>query len=236
MEFRHEYKFIISIPQSLILKERLSGLMKKDVNSGEKGSYEIRSIYFDDIQNSCFKQNEAGTDPRAKYRIRSYRVSDEKIMLEKKIKQNGMTKKLQQQLTKEQYELLKRCDGRGLLKKAPDEELFFHDQPALVQELLSLKQMRQMQPKVIVAYERTPFVEEAGNVRVTFDDNIASSAEFDLFFSQKLPKRPIMPVGQTLMEVKFDEFLPEYIKRTLEIGRLSQTTFSKYYLCRRYSL
>lgn len=227
MEFRHEYKFIISIPQSLILKERLSGLMKKDVNSGEKGSYEIRSIYFDDIQNSCFKQNEAGTDPRAKYRIRSYRVSDEKIMLEKKIKKNGMTKKLQQQLTKEQYELL---------KKASDEGLFFHDQPALVQELLSLKQMRQMQPKVIVAYERTPFVEEAGNVRVTFDDNIASSAEFDLFFSQKLPKRPIMPVGQTLMEVKFDEFLPEYIKRTLEIGRLSQTTFSKYYLCRRYSL
>lgn len=227
MEFRHEYKYIISIPQSLILKERLSGLMKKDVNSGEKGSYEIRSIYFDDIQNSCFKQNEAGTDPRAKYRIRSYRVSDEIIMLEKKIKQNGMTKKLQQQLTKEQYELL---------KKAPDEGLFFHDQPALVQELLSLKQMRQMQPKVIVAYERTPFVEEAGNVRVTFDDNIASSVGFDLFFSPKLPKRPIMPVGQTLMEIKFDEFLPEYIKRTLEIGRLSQTTFSKYYLCRRYSL
>lgn len=227
MEFRHEYKFIISIPQSMILKERLSGLMKKDANSGEKGSYEIRSIYFDDIQNSCFKQNEAGTDPRAKYRIRSYHVSDEIIMLEKKIKQNGMTKKLQRQLTKEQYELL---------KKAPDEELFFHDQPALVQELLLLKQMRQMQPKVIVAYERTPFVEEAGNVRVTFDDNIASSAEFDLFFSQKLPKRPVMPVGQTLMEIKFDEFLPEYIKRTLEIGRLSQTTFSKYYLCRRYSL
>lgn len=227
MEFRHEYKFIISIPQSMILKERLSGLMKKDANSGEKGSYEIRSIYFDDIQNSCFKQNEAGTDPRAKYRIRSYHVSDEIIMLEKKIKQNGMTKKLQRQLTKEQFELL---------KKAPDKELFFHDQPALVQELLLLKQMRQMQPKVIVAYERTPFVEEAGNVRVTFDDNIASSAEFDLFFSQKLPKRPVMPVGQTLMEIKFDEFLPEYIKRTLEIGRLSQTTFSKYYLCRRYSL
>ena len=49
-------------------------------------------------------------------------------------------------------------------------------------------------------------------------------------------KRPIMPVGQTLMEVKFDEFLPEYIKETLELGKLSQTAFSKYYLCRRYSL
>ena len=236
MEFRHEYKFIISIPQSLILKERLSGLMKKDVNSGKKGSYEIRSIYFDDIHNSCLKQNEAGTDPRAKYRIRCYHVSDEKIVLEKKIKQNGMTKKLQQQLTKEQYEILKRFDDKGLFIKATDKELFFHDEPPLVKELLSLKQMRQMQPKVIVAYERTPFVEEAGNVRVTFDDNISSSTEFDAFFSHRLQKRPVMPVGQTLMEVKFDEFLPQYIKRTLEIGKLSQTTFSKYYLCRRYNL
>lgn len=236
MEFRHEYKFIISIPQSLILKERLSGLMKKDVNSGKKGSYEIRSIYFDDIHNSCFKQNEAGIDPRAKYRIRSYRLSDEQIILEKKIKQNGMTKKLQEQLTKEQYEILKRCDGKGILTRASDKELFFHREPPLVQELLALKQMRQMQPKVIVAYERTPFVEEAGNVRVTFDDTIASSTEFEAFFSPGLQKRPIMPVGQTLLEVKFDEFLPEYIKETLELGKLSQTTFSKYYLCRRYSL
>lgn len=236
MEFRHEYKFIISISQSVILKERLTGLMKRDVNSGEKGSYEIRSIYFDDVHNSCFKQNEAGIDPRAKYRIRSYRLSDERIVLEKKIKQNGMTKKLQQKLTKEQYEILKRCDDRGVLKRPADKELFFHDQPPLVKELLSLKQMRLMCPKVIVAYERTPFVEEAGNVRVTFDDNISSSTKFEDFFSPGLMKRPIMPVGQTLMEVKFDEFLPEYIKETLELGKLSQTAFSKYYLCRRYSL
>lgn len=236
MEFRHEYKFIISIPQSLLLKERLSGLMKKDENSGEKGSYEIRSIYFDDFRNTCFKQNEAGTDPRAKYRIRSYQVSDEKIVLEKKIKQNGMTRKLQQKLTKDQYEILRRSDDKGIVKRASGEELFFHDQPPLVKELLSLKQMKGMQPKVIVAYERTPFVEKAGNVRVTFDDNISSASEFDAFFSDRLMKRPILPVGQTLMEVKFDEFLPGYIKETLELGKLSQTAFSKYYLCRRYSL
>ena len=236
MEFRHEYKFMISVSQSLILKERILGLMKRDVHGGEKGSYEIRSIYFDDRNNSCLRQNEAGTDPRAKYRIRSYHVSDENIVLEKKIKQNGMTKKLQQQLTKEQYEILKRCDDKGILRRPSDKELFFCDQPPLIRELLSLKQMRQMQPKVIVAYERTPFVEAAGNVRVTFDDNIASSTEFDAFFSPKLQKRPIMPAGQTLMEVKFDEFLPKYIKEALEIGKLSQTAFSKYYLCRRYSL
>lgn len=237
MEFRHEYKFIISVSQSLLLKERLSGLMERDAHSGKKGSYEIRSIYFDDRDDSCLKQNEAGTDPRAKYRIRCYHVSDEKIVLEKKIKKNGMTKKRQEDLSKAQYEMLKRRDfHNGVFQRAAGEELFFCSQPPLVQELLALKQTRRMEPKVIVAYERTPFIEKAGNVRVTFDDNISSSSDFNGFFSGNLPKRPIMPLGQTLMEVKFDEFLPGYIKETLDLGRLSQTAFSKYYLCRRYSL
>jgi hypothetical protein len=39
-----------------------------------------------------------------------------------------------------------------------------------------------------------------------------------------------------LMEVKFDEFLPDYIYRALMLDNLQQTAFSKYYLCRKYSL
>ena len=90
MDFRHEYKFMITVPQSIILQERISTLMKRDSYGDERGSYEIRSVYFDDKQNSCYLQNEAGTDPRAKYRIRCYNASDQRIVLEKKIKQNGM--------------------------------------------------------------------------------------------------------------------------------------------------
>jgi hypothetical protein len=231
MDFRHEYKFIISIPQSLILRERISAVMQRDVHGDAAGSYAIRSVYFDDCENSCYMQNEAGTDPRAKYRIRSYNASDGRIVLEKKIKQNGMTRKMQQNLSKEQYLLL-----MDTMRQAGGIDASFHGQPLLVQELLARKQMQLMQPKVIVAYERTPFIEPAGNVRVTFDDGISSSQDFEHFFSDRLHMRPVMPVGQTLMEVKFDEFLPAYIRETLEIGSLAQTTFSKYYLCRRYSL
>lgn len=226
MEFRHEYKFMISVSQSAVLQNRLAGLMERDSHSKTAGGYEIRSIYFDDRNNTCYKQNEAGTDPRAKYRIRSYNASCGRIVLEKKIKQNGMTRKLHQDLSAEQYELLMN-DSFGT---------FFFEEPPLIQELLALKQMRRMEPKVIVAYDRIPFVEEKGNVRVTFDDHISSSSDFDSFFDDDLHKRPIMPVGKTLMEVKFDEFLPGYIKEALELGQLSQINFSKYYLCRRYGL
>lgn len=249
MDFRHEYKYIISTQQALILKSRLETIMFRDAHAGQSGAYEIRSIYFDDMNDSCYYQNEAGTDPRSKYRIRIYNGSKDQIVLEKKIKQNGMTKKLHQDLTMAQYEMLTGMSGdEGDVKLESIEPEFCHighqlwnfdeiyEEPSLIQELLILKQTRLMQPKVIVAYERTPFVENNGNVRVTFDDGICSSADFEAFFHTDLHARKILPQGQTLMEVKFDEFLPAYIKEVLENGHMRQTTFSKYYLCRRYHL
>ena len=202
-----------------------------DAHAGQSGAYEIRSIYFDDMNDSCYYQNEAGTDPRSKYRIRIYNGSKDQIVLEKKIKQSGMTKKLHQDLTMAQFEML---IGMSVDEKYNFDEIY--EEPSLIQELLILKQTRLMQPKVIVAYERTPFVENNGNVRVTFDDGICSSADFGAFFHTDLHARKILPQGQTLMEVKFDEFLPAYIKEVLENGHMQQTTFSKYYLCRRYHL
>ena len=236
MEFRHEYKYIISEKQAAILKNRVSALMAQDLHAGKSGTYEIRSVYFDDADDNCYYQNDAGTDPRSKYRIRIYNASDKRIVLEKKMKQKGMTKKRQQPISVDEYRMLM-DDGVWNVKDiAMAADHNFHKEPPLVKELLILKQTRLMQPKIIVAYERTPFIEPNGNVRVTFDDAIASSEAFEDFFCSKLHKRSIMPLGYTLMEVKFDEFLPSYIRENLEIGHLRQTSFSKYYLCRRYHL
>ena len=35
-----------------------------------------------------------------------------------------------------------------------------------------------------------------------------------------------------VLEVKYDEFLPQFIGQLLEIGDLKKTSFSKYQLCR----
>ena len=45
-----------------------------------------------------------------------------------------------------------------------------------------------------------------------------------------------MPPGMHLMEVKFDEYLPDFIYRSLNLGILRQTAYLKYYLCRKYTL
>ncbi len=90
-------------------------------------------------------------------------------------------------------------------------------------------------PKVIVAYDRIPFVAPAGNVRVTLDSNLVSSGEVENFLLEKRMHRPVLPGGNSVLEVKFDEFLPSYIKEVLALDSLAWTSFSKYYLCRKYN-
>ncbi|MBQ8527279.1 MAG: polyphosphate polymerase domain-containing protein [Lachnospiraceae bacterium] len=224
---RHEYKFQIDEKDIVLLRARIGGVMRKDSHVTEQGYYHIRSIYFDDIADTCYTQNEAGTDPRAKYRIRIYNASDASIRLEKKVKQNGMTRKYSVPLTREQAEIL--IAGKLL---SMDAEMF-ESYPELLKQFLILMKTRHMQPKVMVVYDRVPYVDPRGNVRVTFDRNIAASTDYSRFFEQDLMKEPILPTGIHLMEVKYDEYLPAYIKSRLDIGHLRQTTFSKYYLCRK---
>lgn len=233
-KFRHEYKFLCNVMELEVLKARLSGLMQRDSHVSAKGFYEIRSIYFDDMYNTCYEKNEAGVDPRAKYRIRSYDCLDTRIVLEKKIKERGKTLKHSVLLSREQFDLIMAGHYSEILQQLMKQEEAEPEQPkqTLLKDFLILGLTRMFQPKVIVIYERTPFVEANGNVRVTIDQNIASSTDFVHFFDRDIQKLPVLLAGEHLLEVKYDAFLPAYIKQNLETGRLRQTTFSKYYICR----
>ena len=224
--YRHEYKFLIDERQKALLYYRLKNLIPLDANAGEEGRYWIRSVYFDDYRNSCFDQNEDGINERAKYRIRIYDVSDRSIKLERKSKKNGMTCKESAPLTRAQ------CGQ--LLQGVPFP--VETDQPAVLQQFLTLMRSRGMRAKTIVEYERIPFTYPAGNVRITFDRNVTSSLQVTRFFEKENMRYPVLSRGQQLLEVKFDEYFPTWIRDRLEIGSLRQTSFSKYYLSRKYTV
>ena len=108
--------------------------------------------------------------------------------------------------------------------------------PPLLQQLNAEILEHGMRPAVIVEYDRIPYVYPLGNVRITFDTNVSSSHFTNQFLEPQYPKRPVMPAGQHLMEVKYDAFLPDFIYHALQLDNLQQTAYSKYYLCRKYSL
>ena len=108
--------------------------------------------------------------------------------------------------------------------------------PALLNKFILQQQMSGLKPKIIVEYDREPFVYKNGNVRVTFDRNIRSSNAVTNFFDERLNTRLILPNQQHVLEVKYDEFLPDFIYNNVQIPNLQQTAFSKYYLCRKYTI
>ena len=225
-KYRHELKYVVSAAQIPLLKSRISHLMQPDPHAGEDGIYNIRSLYFDDYYDRCFYENENGTDPREKYRIRIYDHSSARITLECKRKERGKTLKTSCPLTRAQTEQL----ILGVPLSLTD------SLPPLLKKFTVEMRIRGLRPVVIVEYERIPYIYKNGNVRVTFDTQVASSSNVTEFFSDALPKRPIMPTGHQLMEVKFDEYLPDFIHRNLDLSQLQQTAYSKYYLCRKFAI
>lgn len=224
-EFRHEYKYLCTYSQLVLLRKRLESLLARDIHAGPQGTYLIRSVYFDDPNDSCYYENEDGVDPRSKYRLRIYNCSNQRITLERKAKCRGMTHKDTCIVTKEQCRIL-------LSGKIPplDQKM-----PTLLVRMLTQMRLKAMQPVVIVQYERTPFINPAGNVRVTLDQRICSSQAFDRFFEQEIPLRQILPTGHGILETKWDQFFPSYLYDHLQLEDMQWISFSKYYLCRKYN-
>lgn len=223
-QYRHELKYIVSLADIAMIKNRINHLLLPDKHTSASGTYNIRSLYFDDYYNRCFYENENGTDPREKFRIRIYNHSTDRITLECKRKERGKTLKTSCPLTTEQTRIL--MDGRPL----PNIDF----QPPLLKRLTGEMLSRRLSPVVIVDYDRIPYVYKNGNVRITLDTNISSSTDISNFLSKTIVKRQVMPVGTNLLEVKYDEFLPDFIYRSLQLQNLTQTAFSKYYICRKY--
>lgn len=224
--YRHEYKYPISQGELCLLKSRIVGLMKTDAHVNEEGMYHISSLYFDDYEDTCLRENINGTDPREKFRIRMYNHDVRHLKLECKRKQNGKTLKTACAVTVEQVEqILKGQPLSGLTEDMP-----------LLLKFEGLRRTKLLVPKVIVEYDRLPYVCKTGNVRITFDMNLSSSPEVQCYLTGAKRKRPVMPNGMLLLEVKYDEFLPDYIYRAVNIENLTQMAYSKYYLCRRYCI
>ena len=103
MKYRHECKFEISYSDLLVLRSRLQAVAKRDEHAAN-GAYEIRSLYFDDGNDTALKEKVNGINRREKFRIRYYDKDVAFIKLEKKSKINNFTQKESANISKEQVQ------------------------------------------------------------------------------------------------------------------------------------
>ena len=221
--FRNELKFILSKADDYILNQRLCKLFCHDINSNKNGIYRVNSLYFDTPYDNALRQKIDGVNYREKFRIRYYNNDLSFIRLEKKFKQNNLCKKYSAKITKEQVENILKGNIDFLIKS--DEPLF--------NELYSKMRGQLLQPKTIVSYDREAFIYEPGNVRITLDRRLHTGLNSLDFFNLNTHQTDVSE-NISILEIKYDEFLPEIIQLAVQVPNRRQTAFSKYAVCRKY--
>lgn len=214
--YRVEDKYVVSNLDFFLLEEKIKEFLSLD-NGHE---YKISSLYFDDYYDTDLNDTIAGNPIRKKMRIRIYDDSFKTIKLEIKYKCYSRIDKKYCVISKdEMYSLI-----RGIPIGWSDDE----DSPRNLfnEKIISSK----LVPKVIVTYERSAYLYEFGNTRITFDKNVRSSKNIELFGDKKLYCDSIE--DNKILEVKYDEFMPDFVSSLLTNGNTRQVSFSKYRLCR----
>ena len=90
-----------------------------------------------------------------------------------------------------------------------------------------------LKAKVIVDYTREPFIFAPGNVRVTLDYNIRTGMGCTDFLNPACVTIPIKD-SPCILEVKWDNYLPNVVRDAIQLDGRRSAAFSKYAASRMY--
>ena len=225
--YRHELKFFLNQGQYIELRTRLRQAMQRDENALRSGGeYYIRSLYFDDMLDSAMREKLAGVDSRDKFRIRVYNESDAVIKLECKHKQEGYIQKQSLSLSRDECDRL--CAG--------DYRFLYDRREPFARRMFAEFAVKRLRPVVIVDYWREPFVFPLQDVRVTFDRDVRTAYRGVELFDFSQPTYPAISGYDMVLEVKYNEYMPAYIRELLQTDTQVRSAISKYCLCRKYEI
>ena len=226
LKYRNEYKHVINKAQAIILKSRLKAVMQSDENADENGEYFIRSLYFDTYDNKAVGEKYDGVPFREKWRIRFYNHDTSMIRLENKIKRISACLKISCEITKDEVLKILNKDYDFLKESKEPVRQKFH------RELTCEGHVA----KTITDYIRTPFISVLGNTRITIDSDLRSPTGglMDMF-DPNSPTVSVFPDERCVLEVKYDEYIPDYIYNLIQQFDGTRTAaMSKYLACRRF--
>ena len=218
---RREEKYSIQWNEALLFSNKLEQLMHKDEFSKD-GSYAVRSLYFDTIDDKDFFDKINEQQLRRKIRLRIYDPNDQTAKLELKQKQGVFQKKRSLTISKQDANRLIVGDISVLLGYNSD----------FANEIYSIMCMECYKPKTIVEYKRKAFMAKENQIRLTFDSNIrATESCFDLF-NEDLLLHPVLDVNHVIFEVKYNQFMLSYISDMISSVDRRSVSSSKYCLGR----
>lgn len=221
---RRESKFALNLMEQAMLRHRLDAVLQRDSNSEGNDGYLVRSLYFDTGAKDDYQDKADGLLLRKKVRLRIYDPKGQEAKLELKQKEGLNQRKRSLRMTKDQAQCLQRGEYGCLAQLSHP----------FAQYMFGLMTSMNYRPACIVEYDRLAYTATFNNTRVTIDGGLrASYSHFDLF-DEALILTPVQSPLQSTLEVKFDNFLPSYVKDLLETHERPHVSLSKYYIARSF--
>lgn len=221
---RYEIKYLVAPERLPEIDAVLGEALRRDVNGVHEGGYYVHSIYFDSPDYRYYREKIEGDLVRVKPRLRSYRTSLDGpptgIFLELKGRYDRIVHKRRVSID--------RLLAERLLYQTPVHPNGWAAESPVLSEFQYLSHRFQLRPCVSVLYHRTAYFGAYWpNLRMTFDRIVLCSPATSLNAASE-DFAQIIPCGQTVMEVKYNDKLPRFILSQLYSLGLQQRTFSKY--------
>lgn len=218
--YRHEIKYFMNNLEAQQMRNLMKLIMNKDVYA-QKQDYYIRSLYFDTLNNKAFVEKILGINERKKIRLRIYSKDAKEVKLEIKNKYGNYSVK--------ESALLSKQDAQQLISGKTDILLSSEN---LVCNKVYAEMKRDMYiPQIMIDYEREAYFLPIENIRITFDKNVRA-ARTDGIFENNIPMTGLVESGQCILEVKYDQYIPSYIKNILSSCEMRNCAISKYAMAR----
>ncbi len=214
---RKELKYFISYAQYIYIANILRKILNPDRHNKNGKGYFVRSLYFDTLQNKSFEEKMAGVENRSKYRLRIYDINSAWAKFEIKSKYN-------ESLIKETA-LVKRKDAIEIQNQ--NYEALYNNDTILKKAYRDFKKQH-YHPVVLIEYEREAFTYDFNDIRIVLDTNLrATTSNLDIFDKRSFLTSKIKK-GLVVMEIKYNNFIPRFIKKILQIPSFERSAISKY--------
>lgn len=214
---RQELKYFLDNHVIDMLIPEFSNYLKYDRFS-KNGPYEIHSLYFDTEDWQAFYTKLDGNQRRRKYRIRSYVPNpeeDENVFLEVKEKSDSTVYKRRTTLHLEAARRV--AKGQPLERHSP-----------VIEEWRYAILRNCIKPKLLNSYTRLAFVSEHfPGLRITIDRDLSFAMVGDVDFT-KQTRSAYWTHGKSVIEIKFDRYVPQFVLDIIRRYNLTQTPVSKY--------
>lgn len=221
---REEFKYYLGLSLEEPLLRSLQSFMRLDpACENERGSYTVKSLYFDTPNSKDLTEKLDGIIEREKFRLRTYLSSTTEpvFKLERKCKVDNVIEKTSLRLSRAHAIALQSGDFDCLNELSDPFGDFCH------QKFTS----QGYRPRVVVEYDRTAFTLPFCNTRITLDSGLRSANGWVDIVSDRAPMVDIFLDRMSVLEVKFEKYLPVHIQELLSLYSLKRCAISKYVLC-----